>query len=206
MGVRSQDDSPSYMLDAASQIATLGTGFNSLPFFAPAFHRETYTNNPDSTHFKAMRKSFEVFLKRKLQWEHLGTTFCHSGAEANEIALGYCFRRRINKEANKVLAFEGSFHGRMQIALSSTWNKAKRAPFEWEEYETVFAPFPNTSSEHQSKSFDMNWLKNWEQANSRLFNPDLLPCESPDHFWKLEKESLLIVKSNLEAKNIRYYH
>ena len=31
-----------------------------------------------------------------------------------------------------------NYHGRMQISLSSTWNKAKRAPFEWGDFLTEF--------------------------------------------------------------------
>ena len=125
MGIESNSPDSHYMMDAASQIATLGLGFNSLPFFAPVFHEDSFTNNPSNKKFLEIRKSFEKFLKRKLEWNHIATTFCHSGAEANETALGYCYRRRMNKNATKVLAFEGSFHGRMQISLSSTWNKAK---------------------------------------------------------------------------------
>ena len=153
MGIKKNQSSTSYMMDAASQIATLGLGFNSLPFFAPVFHKESYTNNTSTKKFKNIRDSFETFLKRKLNWEYLSTTFCHSGAEANEIALGYCYRRRVYKKSRKVLAFEGSFHGRMQISLSSTWNKAKRSPFEWDDFLTEFAPFPNTKSDNQHREF-----------------------------------------------------
>ena len=106
-------------------------------------------------------------MQRKLGWEHLATTLCHSGAEANEIALGYCHKRRVNPSAKKVLAFEGSFHGRMQISLSSTWNKSKREPFEWSDFLTEFAPFPNTKDSQQSREFNSEWIRKGGDTNTK---------------------------------------
>jgi len=203
MGIETNSKESHYMMDAASQIATLGLGFNSLPFFAPAFHSDSFTNDPLNKNFKNTRKSFEDFFKRKLEWDNLATTFCHSGAEANEIALGYCFRRRVNKDAKKILAFEGSFHGRMQISLSSTWNKAKRAPFEWSNFLTEFISFPNTKSANQKRKISNEWLINWENAPSKSFSPDICPSETYDNNeWHLEKKSLLEAKNKLEQGDI----
>ena len=103
MGIKHSEDTNSYMMDAASQIAT-ELGFNSAPFFTPIFHEESFSNNPNTEKFNT-RKAFENFLSRKLCWKHLATTFCHSGAEANEIALGYCYRRRVNKKCEKSPCF-----------------------------------------------------------------------------------------------------
>lgn len=203
MGIESSDGGSHYMMDAASQIATLGLGFNSLPFFAPTFHSESYTNNHNSKKFQDVRKSFESFLKRKLEWSNVATTFCHSGAEANEIALGYCYRRRVNKSAKKVLAFEGSFHGRMLISLSSTWNKTKRAPFEWSDYLTEFVSFPNTKNSDQRREFSINWLKNWENSPSNSFDPNMPPSDNfREDEWELEKKSLIQVKEKLSSGEI----
>ena len=204
MGIKHSEDTNSYMMDAASQIATLGLGFNSAPFFAPVFHEESFSNNPNTEKFNTVRKAFENFLTRKLCWKHLATTFCHSGAEANEIALGYCYRRRVNKNARKVLAFEGSFHGRMQISLSSTWNKAKREPFEWDDFLTEFAPFPNTKKAEQNREIQNSWIKNWESAPLSSFNPEI-PPHSGNYSqveWEMEKTSLLKVKAKLEKGEI----
>ena len=44
MGIETNSKDPHYMMDAASQIATLGLGFNSSPFFAPVFHSDSFTN------------------------------------------------------------------------------------------------------------------------------------------------------------------
>ena len=52
---------------------------------------------------------------------------------------------RINcarRTATKVLAFDGSFHGRTLLALHATHSPTKRAQFELKGYECQFAPFP----------------------------------------------------------------
>jgi len=53
--------------------------------------------------------------------------FANSGAEANEAAIKYV---RANKPKCKLIALEGSFHGRTMGALSLTGQLEKRAPFE----------------------------------------------------------------------------
>lgn len=54
--------------------------------------------------------------------------FANSGAEANEAALKLV--RRARPDRRRVVAAEGSFHGRTLGALSLTGQPAKRAPFE----------------------------------------------------------------------------
>ena len=50
--------------------------------------------------------------------------------------------QRARPQADKVLAFEGGFHGRTLLTLHASWNPSKRAPFELPGYEVTFAPFP----------------------------------------------------------------
>ncbi|HEX7843956.1 MAG TPA: aminotransferase class III-fold pyridoxal phosphate-dependent enzyme, partial [Kofleriaceae bacterium] len=69
-------------------------------------------------------------------------TFVASGAEANEKAMALCRINCPRKAATKVLAFEGSFHGRTLLALHATHSPSKRAPFEIAGYQCRFAPFP----------------------------------------------------------------
>jgi 4-aminobutyrate aminotransferase-like enzyme len=69
-------------------------------------------------------------------------TFVASGAEANEKALALCRINCPRPAARKVLAFEGSFHGRTWLALHATHSPSKRAPFELPGYQATFAPFP----------------------------------------------------------------
>ena len=170
MGIEAPNGETHFMLDAASQIATLGLGFNPLAFFGTAYHQESWTQTKNTKKFKKIRESFENLLLRELSWDNIATTLCHSGAEANEIALGYCYRRRINKHAKKVIAFEGSFHGRMQISLSSTWNKSKREPFEWDDYKTTFLPYPKISTDKINVPYPTSWSEKWESAKSIDFS------------------------------------
>ncbi|MDQ3031429.1 MAG: aminotransferase class III-fold pyridoxal phosphate-dependent enzyme, partial [Myxococcota bacterium] len=48
--------------------------------------------------------------------------------------------------ARRVLAFEGSFHGRTMLALYASHSPGKRVPFELAGYEAVFAPWPTWDS------------------------------------------------------------
>lgn len=60
--------------------------------------------------------------------------FCNSGTEAMEAALklarAYAKLKRPNRPATKILALEGSFHGRSMGALSTTHKRKYREPFE----------------------------------------------------------------------------
>lgn len=64
----------------------------------------------------------------ELKPENLDNLFLlNSGSEAVELALKIA--RKITKR-RKVVAFKNSFHGRSMGALSVTWNKKYREPFE----------------------------------------------------------------------------
>jgi len=64
-----------------------------------------------------------------------------------------------HKEANKVLAFEGSFHGRMMITLAATWNKSKREPFEWKDYLAEYVKYPQLPDSNIHQPFPEEWKK-----------------------------------------------
>ncbi len=53
--------------------------------------------------------------------------FCNSGAEAVEAAIKLAKK---HSKKSKIIAFEGSFHGRTTGALSATWSEKYRKPFE----------------------------------------------------------------------------
>ncbi|WP_420799044.1 acetylornithine transaminase [Nesterenkonia muleiensis] len=55
--------------------------------------------------------------------------FANSGSEANEAALKAVLRHRKNTAKPRILALEGSFHGRTSGALSLTHKPAYREPF-----------------------------------------------------------------------------
>ena len=135
-------DSDEFILDGCSQIATLGLGFNASPLFAPSHHIESWTGDFRSKNIRAFADAYRNLLQRLLGLDNYKVHFSSSGAEAVEIALGLCFDNRANKLARRVLAFEGSFHGRMMVALASTSNPKKRAPFAWPGHESEFVPYP----------------------------------------------------------------
>lgn len=199
MGMASSDERTAhYMLDAASQIATLGLGFNPGSFFGTAHFQESWTNDKWTPEVHQLRAAFERFFKRKLQWPEVHTTFCHSGAEANEIALGYSYQFRALEQANKVLAFEGSFHGRMMISLSSTWNPDKRVPFEWPGHETTFNAYPELPGSEVNQECPAQWRETWDQASLKSFST---PKEwHHDELLKEEVRCLLQVRENLLTK------
>ncbi|MEO1497342.1 MAG: aminotransferase class III-fold pyridoxal phosphate-dependent enzyme [Planctomycetota bacterium] len=128
--------------DGASQIASLGLGFNPGALFGAAQHLESWTNQTSTPHYQAVRGAYEQLMQAKLGSDRYRACFVASGAEANETVLGYLFNQRPDPKRRRVIAFEGSFHGRMMISLASTWNPAKREPFTWPGHESVFAPYP----------------------------------------------------------------
>jgi len=200
LGIEGHDGKPHHFMDAASQIATLGLGFNSSVFHGAGHLLESWTNNPEGTEFKNLHCAFRKFIKRKLGWDNAYLTYCHSGAEANETALGYCYKRRVNKNANKVLAFEGSFHGRMLISLASTWNPSKREPFEWKGFETIYSKSPSDPEGQLNREAPENWAKVWDNATLSNFTT---PSEwEQDELLAEEIKCLKDTREKLLAGNI----
>lgn len=201
LGVKAETGETHGLMDASSQIATFGLGFNPLPFFGCAHHIESWLNRSDTENFKHLKKSFTEFLKRKIKWEELYLTFCNSGAEANEIALGYCYRKRVHPHANKVLAFEGSFHGRMQITLSATWNPSKREPFEWKDYLALYSPFPAMNNDEITRPKIKNWEETWMESSSENFaipkKWEFIGKKKDEELLQLEVGCLLNVREHL---------
>jgi acetylornithine/N-succinyldiaminopimelate aminotransferase len=56
--------------------------------------------------------------------------FANSGAEANEAAIKLVRKRGLLRGKPKIVALEGSFHGRTVATLAATGQASKRAPFE----------------------------------------------------------------------------
>ena len=81
LGIEGHDGKPHHFMDAASQIATLGLGFNSSVFHGAGHFLSSWTNNPEGEEFKGVHCAFRKFIKRKLNWDNLYLTYTHSGAE-----------------------------------------------------------------------------------------------------------------------------
>ncbi len=187
------------ILDVASQIATLGLGFNSGVMFGVAEFLESWTGRTDTPPVVAVRRAFNELLARRLGREEARVHLCHSGAEAVEIALGMCYEKRANRDARRVIAFKNSFHGRMKIALASTWNPDKRAPFEWPSHGTDFAEYPESDDDDVSRApIPAGWQALWSAAPRTGFDAMIeRAISSPDPLLAREIESLLEVRGLL---------
>lgn len=180
------DGTDQFIFDACSQIATIGLGFNASPLFAPCQHIESWTGDYTTENIQAIANASRNLLKRLLgqSAEQHHVHFCASGAEAIEISLGLCFEHRRNRQAKKVLAFEGSFHGRMLVALSATWSPKKREPFAWPGHESDFAPYPEISpGTHDAENQSLEVVEQKLQTGkffAVLIEP--MQCEGGDRY------------------------
>lgn len=196
LAVENADGDVNYLLDAASQIATLGLGFNPSAFFGVSHFIESWCNDHNTKKYKQVRLTFEKFLSRKLDLK-FHTLFAQSGAEANELALGLCFKRRAHNSQNKILSFKGSFHGRMMMTLAATWNKSKRAPFEWPQFDCYYSPYPEVENGLITQEFPDKWRLFWENSPCQDFE---IPRDwqlNTDALLKKEIEILTSIRENL---------
>lgn len=198
LAIEGADGQTKYLMDAASQIATLGMGFSPSAFMGTAHLLESWLNLDNSEVVKNIDKAFKSFIKRKTNWEHLEVTFVNSGAEANETALGYCYKRRKNAKAKRVIAFENSFHGRMMVTLAATWNKSKREPFEWPGYEINYIPFPELPDSNINLQSPQGWKELWSNATSKQFK--IPSTYSNDPVLENEVKTLTKVRDSLLTK------
>ena len=200
MGI-SGKKAPVFLLDASSQIATLGLGFNATSSFGPAHALESWINDKNSSHFKDILKAFHRFIKRKMKRDNLFINFCNSGAEANETALGYCYERRIHPKADTILAFKGSFHGRMMMALASTWNPAKREIFQWPGFLTEYCHYPELDDDNIDRTIPEDWCESWDKSSLKTFQPNLT-WNKIDKEIKKEVACLMAVREKFLSKKI----
>jgi acyl-CoA reductase-like NAD-dependent aldehyde dehydrogenase/4-aminobutyrate aminotransferase-like enzyme/GNAT superfamily N-acetyltransferase len=141
----SVDPEPLSVLDGMSQTATVVGGFAEDPVvraYTEGEFGDTLVSNEDS----AVRETWAAIdyanVLRQLVPGLPHVTFTASGAEANEKAMALCRINAARPNATKVLAFDGSFHGRTWLALHATHSPSKRKPFELDGYQCTFAPFP----------------------------------------------------------------
>lgn len=202
------DDDPLVLFDAASQIATLGAGFFADTFqnaydnheFDLALMRNCDLALPEqnekcATYQDALqaRTDFEAFLLD--QSHHMLPHFAYgaSGAEANEIALDLA---RLNGlGGTRIIAFEGSFHGRTIMTLQATYNKEKRGPFVFEGYQATFLPFPELKDPTHNPSAPKEFLATLSRGD--------IPCaEGVDPLLAEEIASLAALKHEYLQGNI----
>lgn len=133
------------VLDGMSQTATVVGGFAEDPvvraYTEGEFADSLISNDDTALDDDGASAEYADALRRLVPgFPHVA--FVASGAEANEKAMALCRMNCDRGHATKVLAFEGSFHGRTWLSLHATHSPSKRAPFELPGYESTFAPFP----------------------------------------------------------------
>jgi RHH-type transcriptional regulator, proline utilization regulon repressor / proline dehydrogenase / delta 1-pyrroline-5-carboxylate dehydrogenase len=141
----SVDAEPLVVLDGMSQTATVVGGFAEDPVVRAYVEGEladTLVSSDDTALGETWAAAEYAQALRQLVPGLPHVTFVASGAEANEKAMALCRINCPRKAATKVLAFDGSFHGRTLLALHATHSPSKRAPFELAGYQCRFAPFP----------------------------------------------------------------
>lgn len=186
-----------FLLDASSQIATLGLGFNASPLFGTSHHLEAWWNRKDTANMQTLKRSFRDFLLRKAGWCVGNAFFCNSGAEAVEVALGTAFRRRRSESQVKVLAFRDSFHGRFLLSLASTWNPVKREESEWPDFKSVFCDLPEMKMDHaKDPKIPKGWRGLWAESGRKNF--DSYAAKKMAEVWK--KDELLIAEMEALSK------
>lgn len=139
------DEPPMVLLDACSQIATLTDGF-APPRVLQGLYEGRFDRclwaNPDNTVTPAPELDEYAALlldKAPAGLEHVAFVAA-GGAEANEKALRLARLHGPDPTRKRVLAFDGSFHGRTFVTLAATSNASKRKGVDLPGYEAVFCP------------------------------------------------------------------
>ncbi len=202
------DDDPLVIIDAASQIASLVSGFSADTFqnsydigeFDLSLLKNTdfSCNNLDSNDefvndALEAKKAFENFLHTKSRNEFASIAYASSGAEANEIALDLA--RQNGPGGSRIIAFEGSFHGRTILSLQATYNKEKRGPFVFDGYEATFIPFPQMHINFEQPQVTKEFLTNFYQGQIPIIS-------DADDLLNSELNSLSLLKNEIEKGNI----
>jgi RHH-type transcriptional regulator, proline utilization regulon repressor / proline dehydrogenase / delta 1-pyrroline-5-carboxylate dehydrogenase len=165
------DPVPLSVLDGMSQTATLTHGFAADPvvraYMNGDFGDASLTSyDPSISNFEAANRYAQNLVNRVAMLDHV--SFTNSGAEANEKAFSLCRSASAYPKAKRVLGFKGSFHGRTLLALQTTWNPLKRAPFELPSYLSVFVDFPLMDA---TKAEETEWPEGLTQALTQTPDP-----------------------------------
>jgi acetylornithine aminotransferase len=124
------DDEGNDYLDLAGGIGALSIG-HAHPRWVEAVSRAASTLGLVTNLFHTeAQAALAARLAALLPIPDARTFLCNSGAEAVESALKLVRRHGRAGGRDRIVALEGSFHGRTVAALAATGQPAKRAPFE----------------------------------------------------------------------------
>ncbi|HEY4000160.1 MAG TPA: aminotransferase class III-fold pyridoxal phosphate-dependent enzyme [Candidatus Xenobia bacterium] len=187
------------LADASSQVGSIMTGFNMPGLQGVVHHPEAFLNPDYRTRTQPVVEAFRRWLSRQTPSALPHVCFVNSGSEAVEKALGLALRV-YKGPARRVLAFEGSSHGRTLLSVFSTWRAVERQPFEMPGFESVFVDYPENHHPHQPNPWPRGWLQRWHSREERLDVPDAwLKGES---LLAREVASLVAVRTQLLAEEV----
>lgn len=168
--LRSVDDEPLQIVDAASQIASHAAGVRpdaaqaalDAGAFDPYLSAAPPPEHPVAAPaVDALRDALLALASPGLRY----VSFCNGGAEANEKA--FHLARQYGPGGRRVIAFEGAFHGRTLVSLYCTWNPSKRAPYQLPGFEATFLPFPVPDDAHADPPIPTGWRQAWADRDGR---------------------------------------
>ncbi len=150
------DAEPMAVIDGMSQTATFPEGFAS-PGVVARYTEGGFEDTLVATGLceDDAGDAFAQALRDAVGLEHV--SFGASGAEANEKAFALCHAAYPDRK--RVVAFEGSFHGRTLLSLHASYNPKKRAPYEIPGAEVTYAPYPLWTEPGEEPPEPDNWLK-----------------------------------------------
>lgn len=162
--LRSVDDEPLQIIDAASQIASLPGGFRpdvTQRDLDDGLFAELVTANAHADELIGEAHYDELAAQMLAHAPHTVSHVCwtNGGAEANEKA--FHLAKMYGTGGKRVLAFEGAFHGRTLISLYCTWNEVKRAPYQLAGHEAVFLKRPIADDPYLDPAIPEGWLSGW---------------------------------------------
>ena len=193
--LRSIDDQPLQIIDAASQIASLPAGFR--PDRAQKDLDEgrfdpylTYAPHPEELGGDAF-KELESHLLEYAPTTTPYVCWTNGGAEANEKA--FHLARTHGPGGHRIIAFESAFHGRTLLSLYCTWNPIKRAPYQIKGHEAVFLSRPIPEDPYLDPDIPTDWYSSWatphvDRESLKGSGDDALLSQEVDALCALEKE------------------
>lgn len=159
------DPSHPGIIDAASQIASLAIS-NNHPARRSMFLRPEIRQATLGAEKWDVKEAFGRLLTEQSGLPKL--RFVNSGAEAMESAVLSCLQNYPKRK--KIIAFNGSFHGRTFMALHTTHSPAKRTPFEFFPERVEFLDFPENKNPLQDPDDPNGWTELWSEASELGFN------------------------------------
>lgn len=179
-------------VDGSAQIASLALGFND-PRTSSMFLRPEILDDKTAASDWDVKEAFKNLLVEQSGLLHV--YWVNSGAEAIEVCLRGCSETYPNRK--RVIAFEGSFHGRTVLSLHATYNIDKRKPFEIYPGMIEFLPFPEQKNITEVAKEPDGWLKAWSNPATAQAQFDAWK-NSSDALLASDVTCLLRVKEEIE--------